>query len=326
MVGTIVEQCTECGFAAGEWNNEDTVNTLLRADRLVARWVEGTDPRRLNDRPTPDTWSVTEYTDHIRETIFGGRFLTELAIEDPGRDLGAAIAPSPAGRHRLLDLDDRLAALDEETDTFGQLLGTLTSDQWNVHVVVGGVERTVTWASRHSVHDLWHHLGDLARIRAQLGDPVPRQTGTLEQVNRSDGGVPKTAVVDAEIDRSGVVGDRQQARMHHGRPWQALCLWSADVIDDLVREGHPIAPGAAGENLTLRGIDWSDVRSGAVIEIGDVVCQLSAPATPCAKNNRWFADRDSQRIHHDRHRGWARWYASVLRPGRVAPGDPVDVR
>jgi MOSC domain-containing protein YiiM len=41
--------------------------------------------------------------------------------------------------------------------------------------------------------------------------------------------------------------------------WQALCLWSADVIGEFARAGHAIRPGAAGENIIVTGIDWARV-------------------------------------------------------------------
>jgi MOSC domain-containing protein YiiM len=175
-----------------------------------------------------------------------------------------------------------------------------------------------------AVHALWHELVDLAQKRDRRS-PVAPQHGTVEQISASDGGVPKLAVAAAEVGRRGALGDRQRTRLHHGRPWQALCLWSGDVIDALVAEGHPISPGAAGENVTVRGIDWSRLRAGSVLDIGTVRCQLSAPAMPCSNINRWFADCDSRRIDHERHPGWSRWYASVLQPGHLATGDAVEV-
>lgn len=175
------------------------------------------------------------------------------------------------------------------------------------------------------VHALWHGLVSIDRLRREAGDTVPRQHGVVTQLSRSGGGVPKLAVHAVAVDGRGVVGDVQQTRVHHGRPWQALCLWSADVIDALVAEGHPIHPGAAGENITIRGLDWSTMRAGATIDIGSVRCQLSAPATPCRKNRRWFRSGQIDRMDHDRHPGSSRWYASVVRPGTIATDDPVEV-
>lgn len=175
------------------------------------------------------------------------------------------------------------------------------------------------------VHTLWHGLVGIADLRRAGGDAPPAQAGVVAQLNRSGGGVPKAAVATATVGWRGIVGDVQATRVHHGRPWQALCLWSADVIAALVAEGHPIDAGATGENITISGVDWSRLRGGTIVDVGSVRCQLSAPTTPCRKIRRWFRDGAVGRVDHDRHPGWSRWYASVLRPGLLAVGDPVTV-
>ena len=90
----------------------------------------------------------------------------------------------------------------------------------------------------------------------------------------------------------------------------------------LAGRGHPVAPGAAGENITLSGLDWADVRGGVRLRIGTALAQASVFALPCRNIAGCFADRDSRRIHHDRG-PVSRVYATVLEPGRVAVGDPV---
>jgi MOSC domain-containing protein YiiM len=107
--------------------------------------------------------------------------------------------------------------------------------------------------------------------------------------------------------------------------WQALCLWSADVVDDLRAEGHPIAPGNAGENVSVSGIDWSTLRPGVRLSLGDALAEVSAYATPCSKNAGWFVGGDFDRMNHDRHPGVSRVYASVVRDGKIRPGDRVIV-
>ena len=86
--------------------------------------------------------------------------------------------------------------------------------------------------------------------------------GTVAGLFASDGGVPKRPIPVAEVGYRGVSGDRQAARKHHGRVWQALCLWSVEVIDGFAAAGHPIVPGSAGENVTIAGVDWSTLRPG----------------------------------------------------------------
>jgi MOSC domain len=151
---------------------------------------------------------------------------------------------------------------------------------------------------------------------------VPLQ-GRVVGLHVSPGGVPKTPVPEADVGWRGLAGDRQATRRHHGRLWQAVCLWSADVIDGLQREGHPIFPGAAGENVTVAGLDWAAVRPGLRLALGDAVVEVTVPALPCAANAGWFADGDVRRIDHRRHPGSSRQYALVVRPGRIAVGDDV---
>lgn len=174
------------------------------------------------------------------------------------------------------------------------------------------------------VHDAIHGLRDLGRLLHEAGAGAPSQQGSVLQISTSDGGVPKSAVLAADVGRRGLLGDRQGNRRHHGRPFQALCLWSADVIDALVAEGHPIHPGAAGENITVQGIDWATLRPGVRLLIGQVSCEISAWATPCRKNDQWFTGR-SDRIDHALHPGWSRAYAWVLEPGTITANDPVLV-
>jgi MOSC domain-containing protein YiiM len=154
---------------------------------------------------------------------------------------------------------------------------------------------------------------------------VEADTGVVVGLHRSAGGVPKRPVPQVTIGRRGLDGDRQATRKHHGRPWQALCLWSIEVIDRLREEGHPIGPGCAGENITIQGIDWAALRVGTRLRIGPVLAEVSAHSTPCVKNARWFEGGDFHRIDHNAHPGWSRLYASVIDTGTVSDGDDVVV-
>lgn len=171
-----------------------------------------------------------------------------------------------------------------------------------------------------------HHVRAAARTLRDRGLLGPAQSGRIAQINVSDGGVPKRPVPSSLVDRSGLTDDRQANRVHHGRPNQALSLWSAEVIAALAAEGHPISAGSAGENLTVAGLDWAALRPGQRLRIGDEVeAELSLPAVPCRNNAQWFADGDFRRIDHKRHPGRARWYAWVLRGGEVRVDDEIRI-
>ena len=169
-----------------------------------------------------------------------------------------------------------------------------------------------------------HRLHELAAARrhAEVFEPM---AGRIDSLQASGGGAPKLSIPLAEIGPGGVLGDVQGNRRNHGRPWQAICLYSSDLIEALRAEGHPIAAGGTGENLTISGIDWSRMRGGLTITIGDVVLRTSSPAAPCHKIGDCFTERHWNRIDHVERPGWARWYASVLSGGTVSPGDAVTV-
>jgi len=217
---------------------------------------------------------------------------------------------------------DALAAVQTHVDTIAAAVGAPDA---SLEAIGGAAGRLRGDAAFAAVHATEHALSDAGRALVATG-AIAAQTGTVAGLFVSGGGVPKSPVDEAVVGRRGVAGDRQAARQHHGRVFQALCVWSAEVVEALAEAGHPIGPGAAGENVSVRGLDWRRVRVGAPLRIGSVVAQVSAFATPCAKNARWFADRDFSRIDHDRHPGWARAYATVLGDGRIRPGDPCNVK
>jgi len=147
----------------------------------------------------------------------------------------------------------------------------------------------------------------------------------VHQINLSQGGVPKLPVAEADIDESGVIGDVQADRVHHGRPEQALCLFSLEVIEKFQSEGHNIAPGSAGENITVAGLDWAEVAPGKRMTIGPVEIEIAHYTTPCAKNAQWFSDGGFNRMHQSKHPGESRVYARVLRGGTIATGDAIGL-
>lgn len=149
---------------------------------------------------------------------------------------------------------------------------------------------------------------------------------TIYQLNVSRGGVPKLPLLEAVIGELGIEGDAVANPDIHGGPERAVCLYSLERIEALAAEGHPIAPGSTGENITLKGVDWDAIQPGTRIRLGaDVLLEVTRFTTPCATIRASFKDRDSNRIHENLHPGWSRAYARVLATGMVRPGDRVHV-
>jgi MOSC domain-containing protein YiiM len=148
-------------------------------------------------------------------------------------------------------------------------------------------------------------------------------SGRIVQLAVSRGGVPKRAVASAEVTPLGLAGDVQKHKKIHGGPDRALCLFALEVIERLAADGHPIAPGTTGENVTIAGLDWPAIGPGARLALGDAVeVEVTELTDPCNQIAGSFADRDFRRLTP---RGLARLYARVLRTGLVRVGDAVTL-
>lgn len=149
--------------------------------------------------------------------------------------------------------------------------------------------------------------------------------GTVAGLQRSGGGVPKLPVTEAVVTVAGMEGDWQEDRRYHGGPDRALCLYSKEVIDALAAEGHPISPGAIGENITLAGVNWREVTPGVRLRIGSVEVEVVSYAAPCRTIAGAFLSGQFKRASQKLHPGWSRVYARVTKEGAMAVGDSAEL-
>ncbi|HET6369070.1 MAG TPA: MOSC domain-containing protein [Pseudomonadales bacterium] len=150
------------------------------------------------------------------------------------------------------------------------------------------------------------------------------ESGRIVQISVSPGGVPKRPVESADVTAGGVAGDAQRDLEHHGGPDRALCLFPMELIRTLQAEGHPIAPGQIGENLTVEGLDWDAVAPGVRLLLGeDVLVEVTRYTSPCGNIRAAFTGGNYARVSQKRHPGASRVYARVLRTGAIRRGDPV---
>jgi len=77
--------------------------------------------------------------------------------------------------------------------------------------------------------------------------------------------------------------------------------------------------GMFGENLTVIGLDESEIRIGDRYQIGDAVVQVSQPRQPCFKLGVRFGD---QSVVDDFWKSsFSGVYVRILQPGKVKKGD-----
>ncbi len=124
---------------------------------------------------------------------------------------------------------------------------------------------------------------------------------------------------------SGLVGDFIGDGKNHGGDLQAVYAFQREDMDGWQdRLGRPLDNGFFGENLTTRGIDVNEALVGEVWRVGATVqLKVTSPRIPCSTFRGWMGEK-----------GWAKMftaegrvgtYLSVLTPGRIEAGDPVEV-
>ena len=157
-------------------------------------------------------------------------------------------------------------------------------------------------------------------------------TGSVQQISVSPGGVPKVAIEVGNVTLQGIEGDGHAHPAIHGGPERAVLLITAEGIEELAAMGFGVAPGSLGENITTRGIPREEWRVGQRWRIGaDVVVEITKRRGPCSTLNAY-----GPKIHRaifdsiveagdpaSPRWGLSGFYASVVVPGIIRPGDPV---
>ncbi len=124
------------------------------------------------------------------------------------------------------------------------------------------------------------------------------------------------------IGKTGVEGDAQADRKHHGGAEKALHHYALDHYatwrDEIGAAPALDAPGAFGENLSTQGWIEDDICIGDVIRFGGALLQVSQGRQPCFKLNLRFGLRDmARRVQMSGRTGW---YYRVLEEGVANEG------
>jgi MOSC domain-containing protein YiiM len=124
---------------------------------------------------------------------------------------------------------------------------------------------------------------------------------------------------------SGLVGDFIGDGKHHGGDGQAVYALQREDLDVWGRRLRRELPnGFFGENLTTLGLDVNAARLGERWRIGsEVVLQVTTPRIPCATFRGWIGEKGWARMFTAAGRPGA--YLSVVTPGTIRAGDPIEV-
>ncbi|HSE08290.1 MAG TPA: MOSC domain-containing protein [Nocardioidaceae bacterium] len=106
-------------------------------------------------------------------------------------------------------------------------------------------------------------------------------------------------------------------------------LIATELLDELARGGHLVAPGDLGENITTTGVDLLNLPSGTVLRLGEQAeVELTGLRTPCRliddfqaglMSQMWGVDAEGRRFRK------AGVMGVVVTGGVVRAGDPLNV-
>lgn len=90
-------------------------------------------------------------------------------------------------------------------------------------------------------------------------------------------GIPKHEVPEIVLRKNfGIEGDAHAGAWH-----RQVSLLAGEAIDTMKAKGPSLAPGAFGENIVTRGVDWSRAKVGETIAIGEVKLQITQIGKEC---------------------------------------------
>ncbi|WP_255535193.1 MOSC domain-containing protein [Cellulophaga sp. E16_2] len=120
-----------------------------------------------------------------------------------------------------------------------------------------------------------------------------------------------------------VANDTVIDRKHHGGVNKACYLYSADQYP-YWKNLYPNLGwdwGMFGENLTIEGLDESELRIGDTYKLGTALVQITQPREPCYKLGIRF--NDSKIIKQFVTHNYPGTYVKVLETGTVTTGDDM---
>lgn len=130
------------------------------------------------------------------------------------------------------------------------------------------------------------------------------------------------------VRRLGLYGDVIADREHHGGPDKAVYAYAQESADRWAGDlGEDVPPGRFGENLRTAGLDVDGAEVGERWQVGaegtGPLLEVTMPRIPCQTFGRWLGQE--RWVRRFTEGGLPGAYLRVVRPGRLAAGDAVDV-
>ncbi|BBP44281.1 MOSC domain-containing protein [Thiosulfativibrio zosterae] len=144
------------------------------------------------------------------------------------------------------------------------------------------------------------------------------QARTYDWRGETASAIHKQSVATAELTETGFVGDTQCDLKNHGGLDKAVMVLPAQNYA-LFNVQDPF--GYLGENITLEGLDETQVCVGDRLQIGEVILEVSQPRSPCWKLDALTGRKDLLKIYAES--GRVGFYCRVIQTGVIQQNDEI---
>lgn len=124
-----------------------------------------------------------------------------------------------------------------------------------------------------------------------------------------------------------IIGADEHVYEYGGGPDRVLLQYCSQHYDrwrkELPASEDLFGPGGFGENLVARYANERNICIGDVIQIGNVLAQVSIPRQPCYKLNHRFQAKDMSRRTQELSR--TGWFYRILNEGTIQTGDKMTL-
>ena len=166
--------CPNCGLNYDTISPNDTIVSIRSYPRRYRDALgDLEDPARvemLRRRPDAKTWSVLEYTAHVRDGLgwMADTFQRMQREDHPTIEHEDADERAAAQRFNEQDPEAVLDELATNADRAANNLAQVRPDEWTRTATFAWGDRDLLTMARNAVHEGYHHLRDVEKVLQQV--------------------------------------------------------------------------------------------------------------------------------------------------------------
>ena len=127
-----------------------------------------------------------------------------------------------------------------------------------------------------------------------------------------------------EINKNGFKDDTQSDKKSHGGIDKAICVYSLDDYRYFEEKNEITLPACAfGENLSIVGVNDSNICIGDKFTCGEVIFEVSQPRQPCWKISSIVGIKKLTALIVKEYK--TGFYFRVLQSGQIKPSDELEL-